>query len=45
MKIGVDYYPEQWGSPFWEKDIEMMILNNILMTCKSAVFKKEPFPQ
>ena len=24
MKIGVDYYPEQWGSPFWEKDIEMM---------------------
>lgn len=24
MKIGVDYYPEQWDSSFWEKDAEMM---------------------
>ena len=25
MKIGVDYYPEQWDASFWEKDIEMMM--------------------
>lgn len=24
MKIGVDYYPEQWNSSFWERDIETM---------------------
>ncbi len=24
MKIGVDYYPEQWDSSLWEKDAEMM---------------------
>ncbi|MBR3759620.1 MAG: beta-galactosidase [Ruminococcus sp.] len=25
MKIGVDYYPEQWDTSFWEKDAEMMM--------------------
>jgi len=29
MRIGVDYYPEQWGSQFWEKDIEMMAQTGI----------------
>jgi len=24
MKIGVDYYPEQWGREMWEKDAETM---------------------
>lgn len=24
MKIGVDYYPEQWDSSLWERDAEMM---------------------
>ncbi len=29
MKIGVDYYPEQWDSTFWEKDAEMMAKTGI----------------
>lgn len=29
MKIGVDYYPEQWDSSFWEKDAEMMAKTGI----------------
>lgn len=24
MRIGVDYYPEQWNTDLWEKDIDMM---------------------
>lgn len=24
MKIGVDYYPEQWDREMWEKDAETM---------------------
>ena len=24
MKIGVDYYPEQWDKSLWEKDVSMM---------------------
>lgn len=29
MKTGVDYYPEQWDSSFWEKDIEMMVKTGV----------------
>ena len=24
MRIGVDYYPEQWDRSLWEKDVAMM---------------------
>ena len=24
MKIGVDYYPEQWDRNMWERDAELM---------------------
>ena len=24
MKIGVDYYPEQWDRSLWSKDAELM---------------------
>ncbi len=29
MKIGIDYYPEQWDSSLWEKDAEMMAESGI----------------
>jgi beta-galactosidase len=24
MRIGVDYYPEQWPETLWENDVELM---------------------
>ncbi len=29
MKIGVDYYPEQWDSKMWSRDAEPMAKSGI----------------
>ncbi len=29
MKIGVDYYPEQWDSKMWSRDAELMAKSGI----------------
>ena len=29
MKIGVDYYPEQWDRSMWENDIELMAKSGV----------------
>ena len=38
MKIGVDYYPEQWDSSLWSKDAEQMLKTgvNIIRICDGA---------
>ena len=29
MKIGVDYYPEQWDSSMWNRDAELMLRTGV----------------
>ncbi|MDE6678028.1 MAG: beta-galactosidase, partial [Ruminococcus sp.] len=45
MKIGVDYYPEQWDRSLWSRDAEQMfkIGVKIVRICDSAWSKIEPY--
>lgn len=44
MKIGVDYYPEQWDRSFWSRDAEQMLKTGvkIVRICDGAWSKIEP---
>ena len=37
MRIGVDYYPEQWDSSLWESDAETMAKTGVKLIRMSVL--------
>lgn len=46
LRIGVDYYPEQWNSSLWEEDIQLMRVTGVRVVrlAEFAWSRMEPMP-